>query len=456
MNLFKSKIVSWVIFSIMIFALAACGTSNKAEESPKDTEGTTPITTPANPAEDSKKEPAKPELPKPVDISIYSNNVSTEERFNQQYGDALRAKFPHITFTFISSGGAGTMIGEVIAAKTPVDIMYGSVETIFSHVMDFDMQLDLSDLIKANNYDVSKIEPTMIELQRNLSGGKLYGLPVWTATSGLFYNIDLFEKFGQDVPKEGLTWDELGELAKIMTRKDGDVQYYGYVTSAGAQMATNQLSMDPIDPITMKSNFNSEPWKQFMQSIVDIFTTSGHTYTKEDLDVATSRGFFEKDMIAAMYTNYSGGTPPETMNWDVVSVPSYSSAPGIGSQVYPNYWYVTGISKHKDVAFEILTYLTSEEFQSQHNRKGFATVLTNSEIKKQYGQDMAKFHGKNVEALFPKQPAKPMQYTTFARAAQSAFQQAFYAHMLEGKDLNTALREAAEQVDKQIEEAKAR
>lgn len=390
----------------------------------------------------------QPKTPtEPVDITIYSNNKMTEEAFNKQYGDAIHSKFPHVKLTFISD-----VLKDAIAAKVPIDIMFGSIGTFFTHLHDFEMQYDISELAKQRGYSFEKLEPTMVELQRKLGGGKLYGLPVWTATSGLFYNKDLFDKFGQPYPKDGMTWGELAALSKAMTRVEGGIQYYGYVTSPGAQMSTNQLGLDPIDPKTLKANLTSEPWKQFMQSIVDVYKAAGLNYTKDELDIAKSRNFFEKDSRAAMYTNYTGGTPPETMNWDVVQVPSFPNAPGVGPQPYPNYWYVASISKQKETAFDIIAFLASEAFQIPHNRAGYATVLKDPEIKKQYGQDMPKFKGKNVSAMFPKQPSAPMNYTAYANDAQTEFQNAFLSHMLGEKDLNTALRDAAEQLDKKIQE----
>ncbi|MDF2670304.1 MAG: hypothetical protein K0R67_2610 [Paenibacillus sp.] len=429
---------------LVLLTVTACGADQKEPET-KSGEPSAAPTVSSQPT----GTPQPTAKPQPVDITIMSNTNMTVEAFNKQYGDAIKKKFPHVTVNFILGP-----VKDVVAAKTPIDIQFGSIGTVYSHVLDFGLQYDLSELIKTKGYKLDSLEPTMVELQKKIGNGKIYGLPVWNATSGLFYNKDLFDKFGQPYPKEGMSWDELAQLSKSMTRIDGGIQYFGYVTSAGAQMATNQMGLDPVDPKTMKSNFTSEPWKQFMQSIVDIYKASGFKYTKDELDVAKGRAFFEKESRVAMYTNYSGGTPPETMNWDVVSVPSFKDKPGVGTQAYPNYWYVTSISQQKETAFDIIAFLTSEEFQIPHNRSGFATVLNKAEIKKQYGQDMPKFKGKNVEAMFPKKPSDPMNYTPYAAVAQNAFQSAFDSIMLGEKDVNTALRDAAEQVDKQIQTKK--
>lgn len=441
---------SGVSFLLLMFVLgvmiSGCGSGDGQAGSGDKGSGTPP----ANSAGETK--PAANSGP--VDITVFTSGGETEDSFNQKYGDAIRKKFPNVNLKFIVRG-KGTEIQDLIAAKTPLDIVYESIGQFHGYFQKYGLATDISDMIKTHNYDLTKLEPTLVELQRKLANGGIYGLPVWIGASGLYYNKDIFDKFGIGYPKDGMTWTQVYELAKKLTRADGGVQYYGYMTSPSHQMATNQLSLDPVDPKTETSNFNSDPWKKFMQSIVQFFTIPGYDLDANGLSVAGQRALFEKDFRAAMWTNYSGGTPPENMNWDVVTVPTYEEARDSGPQVYPNYWYVTSISQHKDVAFDIIAYLTSEEFQIPFNRQGFPTSLKNPEIQKQFGQDLPKFQGKNVASMFPKTHAMPMNYTPYHDIAQSQFQAAFTDIVLGKKDMNTALRDAAEATDKAISERKA-
>lgn len=390
----------------------------------------------------------------PVDLTVFSASGGTVDLMNKLYGDAIRKKFPNVNLN-IMVNAKGTTIADVVGSNTPIDLVFGSIGVFHSSILNYNLQMDMSDLIKKHNYDLSKLEPTLIEMQRKLANGGIYGLPVYVGVSGLYYNKDLFDKFAVPYPKDDMTWTQVYELARKLTRMDGGVQYYGYTTAPATQMTTNQLSLDPIDPKTLKSNFNTDPWKKFMQSIVQFYKIPGYAFDSKGLGTAAQRALFEKDRTMAMYTNYSGGTPPETMNWDVVTVPAYEEAPGIGPQVYPSYWYVTSTSKHKDAAFDIIAYLSSKEFQVPFNRQGYATVLTDPGVRKQFGQDLPKFKGKHVESMFPKKQAKPLTYTEYHNIAQSQFQSAFVNIVTGAKDINTALREAAEEVDKQIETQKS-
>ncbi|RKN85767.1 ABC transporter substrate-binding protein [Paenibacillus ginsengarvi] len=399
------------------------------------------------------EEPAKPVNTGPREITMYTGGASLDEKgFNEQYGDAIRKKFPDVKLNFVPNA-AGTKMADLIASNTTIDIVFDSIG--YANTMkDFKIQVDLTPFISARKMDLNKFEPSAIEFQRKLGNGVLYSLPVWTASAGLFYNKDLFDKFGVPYPKDNMTWTEVFELAKRLTRNEGGVQYVGYVTSPGHQANTNQLGMKFVDAKTGKATLDSDDWAQYMKSIVQFYQISGMEWNATNSAIAAQRAMFEKDRVAAMYTNYSGGTPPEDMNWDVVSVPYYDKAPGVGPQSYPAYLSITNLSKNKELAYDIVSYLVSEEYQTLNTRAGRATVLNNPEIIKQYGQGLAKFKGKNVAAMFPAKRAAIGDYTPEETLVSAQFSTAYTDIVVKKKDLNTAMREANEAANKKIEELK--
>jgi hypothetical protein len=56
--------------------------------------------------------------------------------------------------------------------------------------------------------------------------------------------------------------------------------------------------------------------------------------------------------------------------------------------------------------------------------------------------------------MFPLKPASPIAYTQYHNFSQTAWSNAFIDVASGAKDINSALREAAESVDKSIEEQK--
>lgn len=55
----------------------------------------------------------------------------------------------------------------------------------------------------------------------------------------LFYNKDIFDKFGVAYPKNGMIYEETLDLdlARRVTRSDGGVQYLGFYTGGADRMA---------------------------------------------------------------------------------------------------------------------------------------------------------------------------------------------------------------------------
>ncbi|MFC3767872.1 extracellular solute-binding protein [Paenibacillus sp. GCM10012303] len=439
----QRRISLMVVTALTASALAACGGAGGSQGGQA-----------AGPeAKDNPPAASKPVNTGPREITMYTAGGTIDEKaFDSMYGDAIRKKFPDVTVKFIPNT-KGSTLPDLIAAGTTIDIIFDSIGYAESF-RNYGIHMDMTPFIKASGLDLNQFEQTAIEFQRKIGNGQIHSLPVWTASAGLFYNKDLFDKFGVGYPKDNMTWSEILEIAKKLTRKDGDIQYVGYVTAAGSQANTNQLGLKYVDSKTGKAQIDNEDWTKFMQSIVPFFQISGMTWTAENTTVAAMRAMFEKDRTAAMYTNYSGGTPPEDMNWDVVKVPSYEQAPGVGPQSYPAYLSMTTLSKNKELAFDVIHYLVSKEYQLLNTKAGRATVLNDKEIIKTYGESMAKFKGKNITAMFPEKRAPIGDYTAADTAAASQFSSAFTKIILNQKDINTALREANEAANKAIEEIK--
>ena len=69
-------------------------------------------------------------------------------------------------------------------------------------------------------------------LGRDVGQGKSYAVPLFHATTSLFYRKDLFKEAGVD-PASIKTWDDLVEAARKLTRdidKDGRVDIWGFGT----------------------------------------------------------------------------------------------------------------------------------------------------------------------------------------------------------------------------------
>ena len=378
-----------------------------------------------------------------------------EDRFNRVIADPVKKKFPHITLKWAPS----TEIKTRVTTGDPLDIVMSSSGLLQARVLDFNLQYDITPLVKKYNFDLNKVEPTAVDMFKKVGNGALWGIPTFMSPSPLYYNKDLFDKFGVAYPKDGMTWDDLYELAKKLTRKDGNQQYYGLFLSFVHVLRRNQYSLDMVDPKTDTAAFNTDPWKVVYEKAAQFYQIPGMDMTSQKAALAFQRDSFTKDRTVAMWLPVSTlHTQAELqgMNWDIASFPVYKDKPDLGPQPYPVAFFITTSSKHKDDAFQVAAYLASEEYQMEWVKQGeFLTALKSDALRKAFGQGTEMYKGKNIKAMLPEKYAPAAFISKYNSVAESQMGSAFTKIILNQADINTALREAEEATNKKIQEMKA-
>jgi len=214
----------WIAGSVLLAAsllAASCSGQNKAK--PAD-----------NGLAEEKKEP--------VELVVYHAYPADwpAEVFAATFAEPIQKKFPHMTIKYLNGN-----IEQLITAGEKIDILYVSIGNTPSQLIDTGLQYDIEPLIKKHEFDLNRLEPAMVDAGRQVAGGKgIYGLPVLVPPSAVYYNKDLFDKFGVAYPKDGQTWDDLYETSKKMTRIDGGIQYYGFGSSYNHLIAVEPV----VDP----------------------------------------------------------------------------------------------------------------------------------------------------------------------------------------------------------------
>jgi len=402
-------------------------------------------------AADKQAQPPKP--PEPVELTfLYTSTGYPDADFMRDYGDPIKHRYPHISIKFMQST-KGNTLAELIAARADVDVIFTSIGAL-SGVLDSGIAQDLTDTVQTDKFDLNRLEPQSVDMVRKMSGGKLTALPIKSGAMVLFYNKDLFDKFGVAYPKDGMTWDDVYETAKKLTRVEGGQQYRGFVASTPHLAMTNPYSLDFIDPLTKKATFDNGRWNPFVETISRLYQLPGYEADAKVLSGGTQSDLFYKDRTAAMYVTFSSNYPRanEGMNWDVVRYPSMKDRPGVGAQPYPAYFVLSATSKHKEDAFRAIAHLTSDEVQMQQARIGNLPVVNNTSVRAVFGQDIPDLKGKNVLSMVETNYAPPRMYTKYDGHAQSLITTAFTEIITGTKDTNTALRHAAANLNAKIAE----
>jgi multiple sugar transport system substrate-binding protein len=398
--------------------------------------------------------PAKRE---PAEVVFYSNNNDPAESFDYRFGNTLRQKFPEYTIKYIQS--QGITLEQMIATNTTFDIFFQSIGNYENFMMPAALEYDMTELIREHKVDLNKFEPTIIDAVRQASGGKMYGLPVFTSNLVLYYNKTLFDKFGVPYPKSDATWEETIATAKKMARIEGGVSYFGMTHSQKHMFRLNPLSIANADLASNAPTINKdERWKTFYRTLfMDPFQDSVVTdYMRTSGKIPDIYDFTDKQRVAMFpYLSsliYAWEQQLKAFNWDIVALPSFSNLPNTGSPSYPTYFGITKTSKSKSAAMEVLKYMVSDEFQMELARKGIMPVLKNDEVLKTFGTE-SPFKDKNLKAVFEKKFA-PNAPKALYDAKLIDLYTSYGLKLQKGElDLNTALRQADEDAVKVIAEA---
>lgn len=397
-------------------------------------------------------EKAKPAAPKePVELVFYAINGDPEDSFNYRFGDAIRKKFPDYKISYIFSQ-KGTTLPEMITSGTRFDITYHSIGFYENFLIPNGLHYDMTELIQKHKVDLNRFEPTSIDAIKQLSGGKMYSLPVYGNNLVLYYNKSIFDKFGIAYPKNGMTWKETTDLAKKLTRQDGGVQYMGFGMNPSLVTRMNPLSIPNADLATNTPTVNkNDLWKRFYQTFfLDPQLSPGAIQTIPDNTP------FVKEKNVAMMAYLSSLITIWTdqlkeVDWDIVSLPSFEDKPGTGSQINSINFGITSIAKNKDAAMEVLNYMTSDEFQTGLSKKGIMPVLKSDSVRNALGQESV-FKDKNFKAIFHNKPA-PIPPKALYDAELVTIYAKYGTQVWQGKlDINTATRQAEEEAKKKIEE----
>ncbi|RKN86108.1 ABC transporter substrate-binding protein [Paenibacillus ginsengarvi] len=440
----KKQAIVYSLLASMMALTAACSSDK--------TDGTAPGD--ARPADNKAATEVKKQ---PVELVFYTPGAGYDETFMDIFGSEIQKKFPYITVKFLSASTG--QLADLIASGQTIDVLLVSIGQS-NMLTAYNYQYDISELLKSKKFDLSHIEPSAVELQKGFANNGMYGLPVFTNTLANFYNKDIFDKFGVEYPKDGLTWDQLKDLAKRLSRTEGGKTYNGLVMSSSANIGLNQFSVAYIDPVAKKSIFTSEKFKQAFNLLTSVAQLPGNGLTEDTWSLAGQQKMFFQDQTAAMllhFVNTGLTTLKEQFDWDIASYPQLPNNPGVGASTYPTYLYVTKTSKYKEDAFDAIAYLTTDEFQTGMAKKGMLPILKDkSKGLSEFGKDNPLLKNKNVKALIPDKYAPSALISTEIVTAQSpgnaAFFEAYQNVVLGTKDANTALREAGEKYDAKLAE----
>lgn len=206
-------------------------------------------------------------------------------------------------------------------------------------------------------------------LQAGMLGEQLYALPYLSVPELMFVNKTLLNEAGYDVPDEDWTWEDFYEIVKGVTRDtDGDGEYdsfgvCGYQWRQAAYTNDAQFYDEEADSVNLSSKQMIDT-VSFLRRIYDICDQSDVTSAMFDEGQVAFEPMDYSDYHTYMpypwrVKKFSG------FDWECLPFPSGEEGSNV-SAIDTLMVAMSSKCSHKDLAWEFMFYLSSdEEYQKQ-------------------------------------------------------------------------------------------
>ncbi|MBO9599663.1 MAG: extracellular solute-binding protein [Cohnella sp.] len=278
----------------------------------------------------------------------------------------------------------------------------------------------LDNYIRTDLSITEHLEPWLLDSVREQGDDQVYGIPFGKNVYALYYNTEIFNEMNLPAPTNGMTWEEVFDLAWQITESPLRGSRAA-LRVPDEQVAFSQFDIRVFNPETGQPFAESPLWekqKEWMDRLMELEESNPlpiepYAYTpfmKKQLAMIAGR--YIGNNAGGANSAISGFQAPIGEGWDMVGFPVFADAPDTGPA--PTYYYL-GIPKnshHKTEAFRMISFLLSEGPQTDNSRNGLASVLNDADIDSKFGELDYRLTGHHVQAFFayPKEGSYDPEY----------------------------------------------
>jgi multiple sugar transport system substrate-binding protein len=238
--------------------------------------------------------------------------------------------------------------------------------------------------------------PTAVEAFR--WRGQQLCLPQNVSSLAVYYNRDLFARYGVPEPKPGWTWNDMVAAASALTRDASGKAVVGTETEGTAQrVVTYGLGVEPsiirLAPFVWSNGgeivdnpqrptrltLDTPEAREALRNLVDLRRRFGVVPTDEEVEAEGDEPRFVNGRLAMLLSSRRSTTTFRTIkgfDWDVAPLPSYHKQVGI---LHSDAYCITRGARNSDAAWRFVEYAISAEGQRIIAATG-RTVPSNVEV----------------------------------------------------------------------------
>lgn len=437
----KRVIVAALAAMMAVTGLAGCDGSGTGKEEAKKN-----IEVPTEPFGDTIKYDPSVEINGGKDVTVELWEWGSDELF-QEIIDGYTAIHPNVTINLVNNPW------EDYWTKLPLALDGENGPAIFNIHNSYHENLI--------NY-MAPLEIPLEDLQADFTGvdahvidGEVYYIDYGMMTGSVYYNKDMWEAAGlteADIPK---TWDEMREVAKKLTIKEGDtiIQaglnfnddfHQNYLLGLNYQLGENLFEEDGVTP-----KVNSDAMKQVMQMLVDMYEVDGIGSKDFGEKGADSFGQGQSAMVIQWGHYYNTlQTTWSDINFGVFEIPTFDGNPYAYNRY--NGESTFGVNKNapedqQAVAQDFIKYfLANDDAQVAFNlaMSTFPAKKSLADNEKILENPSLKVLAEHIDHYIWPGPMPATMETSLKKAGQDIF--------FNGVDIDTALNEAQQNIIKDM------
>lgn len=280
-----------------------------------------------------------------------------------------------------------------MAAGNPPDVLYSFKSWAHTYASKGAF-LDIEKFLERDKKEIdpSDFYPGMLDEWRYK--GVLYGLPTWTAASGVYYNKNIFDKAGLKYPDDTWTWDTLVENGKKLTIKDaqGKITQYAFTPDGfSLDWGTGPIIWvwsnggEILSPGKKKFTLGDPKAKQALEYFYDVIfkhqiSVSPSAHSEQNWWIRFFNG------TVAMWDSPSWNNtylaPIEKFVWDVAPTFMSPYTKKRAGFIHTRATCISKLTKHPEEAWEFVKFLSSKQIQKvwavkrgyQPTRKSIAPI----------------------------------------------------------------------------------
>ncbi|XID93058.1 ABC transporter substrate-binding protein [Paenibacillaceae bacterium WGS1546] len=345
----------------------------------------------------------------------------SEQQFNSDYGMLFASRFPDIEIEVVDRQAIykDTNLPREQALEQFIEQQRPDVLFLFDEYAGLAQAGKLKELdtvIEQDRFDLTGYHPAVQSFLRFEGDGKLYGLSHEFISEALYYNIDLFEKYNVEPPRDSMSWEEVFELAKRFPAEgDEEDRIYGLAIDSFESPLFSLVikiaaaeNLGYLNPEGTEVQIRSDRWRKTLESLTAV-VKSGAFYLPGPEEANKPFRTLEDDLFimgkAAMTVNSTSVIrnlsfakdqlkDVEPVDWGVVTAPvdpnnrtqsgAYSSGPVFA---------IRAQSGNSRAAWELIKFANSEEYARLRAKSSPGTLFSRTAMIEPYdGREMSAFY----------------------------------------------------------------